>query len=117
LDRLEESVEAMRRFTADASHELRTPISILRTGLEVMLRKERTAAEYREVLQENLAEIERVQRIVEALLTLARSRRGDGQAEGREMRRETVDLAAVVDGAVASIRPLAEERGISLEAH
>jgi signal transduction histidine kinase len=112
LDRLEESVEAMRRFTADASHELRTPISILRTGLEVTLRKERTAAEYREVMRENLEEIERVQRIVEALLTLARSHRGDT----REIRREPVDLSAVVDRAVASLRPLAEERSVALDA-
>jgi two-component system OmpR family sensor kinase len=42
LDRLEISIGSMRRFTADASHELRTPITILRTGLEVALRKERT---------------------------------------------------------------------------
>jgi signal transduction histidine kinase len=112
LDRLEESVEAMRRFTADASHELRTPISILRTGLEVTLRKERTAAEYREVMRENLEEIERVQRIVEALLTLARTQRGDT----REIRREPVDLSAVVDRAVASLRPLAEERSVGLDA-
>jgi two-component system OmpR family sensor kinase len=112
LDRLEESIEAMRRFTADASHELRTPISILRTGLEVTLRKERTAAEYREVMRENLEEIERVQRIVEALLTLARSHRGDT----REVRREPVDLSAVVDRAVASLRPLAEERSVALDA-
>ena len=111
LDRLEESVEGMRRFTADASHELRTPISILRTGLEVALRKERTAAEYREVMQENLEEIERVQRIVEALLTLARTQRGDS----RELRRGTVDLTAVVEGALATIRPLAGERGLTLE--
>lgn len=108
LERLEESVETMRRFTADASHELRTPISILRTGLEVTLRKERTAGEYREVLEENLEEIERVQRIVEALLTLAR--RGAG-----EMRRETVDLADVVAGALKTIRPLADQKSLRLD--
>jgi heavy metal sensor kinase len=111
LGRLEESVEAMRRFTADASHELRTPISILRTGLEVTLRKDRTTAEYRQVMQENLEEIERVQRIVEALLTLARMHRGDS----REVRRQTVDWTAVVEGALATIRPLAGERGLTLE--
>jgi heavy metal sensor kinase len=111
LARLEESVETMRRFTADASHELRTPISILRTGLEVTLRKERTAEEYRELLKENLEEIERIQRIVEALLTLARSQRGD-EAESR---RETVDFSSLVAGAVATIRPLARERNLTLE--
>jgi heavy metal sensor kinase len=111
LDRLEESVEVMRRFTADASHELRTPISILRTGLEVTLRKDRTAAEYREVMKENLDEIERVQRIVETLLTLARPQSGDS----RELHRGGVDLTAVVERALATLRPLAEERGLLLE--
>lgn len=110
LDRLEESVEAMRRFTADASHELRTPISILRTGLEVALRKERPAEEYRELLRENLAEIQRIQRIVEALLTLARS--PDGEA--RQAVRGPVDLSNVVSGAVEAIRPLAEERRVAI---
>jgi two-component system OmpR family sensor kinase len=111
LDRLEDSVESMRRFTADASHELRTPISILRTGLEVALRKERSGEEYRELLRENLAEIQRVQRIVEALLTLARMPDG----EDRQAARGPVDLATVVSGAVEAIRPLAEERRIGIE--
>ncbi|HVG09450.1 MAG TPA: ATP-binding protein [Thermoanaerobaculia bacterium] len=110
LDRLEESVESMRRFTADASHELRTPISILRTGLEVALRKERPAEEYRELMRENLAEIQRVQRIVEALLTLARTPDG----ERRQALRGPVDLASVVSGAVEAIRPLAEERRLRI---
>lgn len=112
LDRLEESVEAMQRFTADASHELRTPLSILRTGLEVTLRKDRPAEEYREVLRENLVEIGRVQRIVEGLLTLARSQRADG----REVPARTVDFAGVVEAAVEAIRPFAAERGVELAA-
>jgi len=111
LDRLQQSVEAMRRFTADASHELRTPISILRTGLEVTLRKERTGEEYRELLRENLEEIERVQRIVEALLTLAHAQHGDA----RETRQETVDLSSVVEAALASIRLPASEKSLILE--
>jgi two-component system OmpR family sensor kinase len=112
LGRLEESVDAMRRFTADASHELRTPISILRTGLEVALRKERSGEEYRELLRESLAEIQRIQRIVEALLTLARS--PDGEA--RQATRGPVDLSIVVSGAVEAIRPLADERRVAIEA-
>ncbi|HEX3125963.1 MAG TPA: ATP-binding protein [Thermoanaerobaculia bacterium] len=111
LDRLEQSVDGMRRFTADASHELRTPISILRTGLEVALRKERSGEEYRDLLRENLAEIQRIQRIVEALLTLARS--PDGEA--RQATRGPVDLSNVVSGAVEAIRPLAEERRVAIE--
>lgn len=111
LDRLEENVEAMRRFTADASHELRTPISILRTSLEVTLRRDRTPEEYRELLRENLGEIRRVQRIVEALLTLARVRRGGSG----ETQRTVLDLSALLEGTLAAIRTVAQERGIRLE--
>ncbi len=112
LDRLEANVAAMRRFTADASHELRTPISILRTGLEVALRKERSGEEYRELLRDNLTEIQRIQRIVEALLTLARS--PDGEA--CHAARGPVDLSSVVSGAIETIRPLADEHRITVEA-
>jgi signal transduction histidine kinase len=110
LDRLEETVSTMLRFTADASHELRTPLSILRVGLEVGLRQERTAAEYREVLKENLNEIERIQRIVLGLLTLARSR--TGRSEKPTAR---VDLSEVAAGAVRSAEPMAEDRSIVLD--
>ena len=110
LERLEESVEAMKQFTADASHELRTPISILRTGLEVTLRKERSAADYREVLEENLVEIERVQRIVEGLLTLAKA-----DAVGQpQPSTEMVDLSDVVHTAVESVRAAADEKRVAL---
>jgi heavy metal sensor kinase len=110
LGRLEESVDAMKQFTADASHELRTPISILRTGLEVALRKERTAEDYREVLEENLVEIERVQRIVEGLLTLAKA---DADAQPQPST-ELVDLTAVVAAAAESVRPAATEKLVEL---
>jgi heavy metal sensor kinase len=112
LDRLEESVAAMQRFTADASHELRTPISILRTGLEVALRKDRPPEEYRELMRENLVEIQRIGRIVEGLLTLARARHGaEASSKGEE-----VDLSATVAGAVESIRLLAREKEVELRA-
>jgi signal transduction histidine kinase len=72
LDALERNVDTMRRFTADASHEIRNPLSVLRLGLEVALRRPRDVAEYRHVIHENLQEIERLQAVLEGLLTLAR---------------------------------------------
>ncbi len=110
LGRLEGSVASMRRFTADASHELRTPVSILRTGLEVALRKERSAEEYRQVLEENLDELTRVQRIVESLLTLAR----DESPGEPELAREVVDLAGVVDAAIDTIRGAAAHQSVEV---
>lgn len=72
LDRLAGGVTEMRRFTADAAHELRTPLAVLRTGLEVTLARERGAAEYRAALAEALRDTEHLARLAEDLLTLAR---------------------------------------------
>lgn len=110
LGRLEQSVESMRRFTADASHELRTPVSSLRAGLEIALRKERSGEEYRQVLEENLEELTRVQRIVEGLLALAR----DESAEAPVLSDDVVDLAGVVDSALDILRGRAAGARIEL---
>jgi two-component system OmpR family sensor kinase len=72
LDRLERSMTAHRRFTADAAHELRTPLSHLRSELEIALRRSRTTDEYRDVVQSGLDESIRLTALTEALLTLAR---------------------------------------------
>jgi two-component system OmpR family sensor kinase len=111
LGRLEESVERMRRFTADASHEIRNPLSVLRTGIEISLRRERSAPEYQELLRENLQEIERLQTVVEGILLLARG------VPGHEIRiaRDPVDLPEVVRATAASFTASAAERGVRIE--
>jgi heavy metal sensor kinase len=77
LDRLSVSFERQKRFVADASHELRTPVAILCGETEVALAKEdRTQAEYREVLRILADESKRLKRIVEDLFTLARADAG-----------------------------------------
>src|SRR4029450_13314804 len=72
LGRLDRSFDAQRRFTADASHELRSPLSRLRGAPEVPLRPPRTAEEYGETLRSGLDEGERLQRLTDELLRLAR---------------------------------------------
>ena len=72
LDRVELSMTAHRRFTADAAHELRTPMSRLRSELEIALRRNRSPEDYRAVLQSALDETVRLSGLTEALLTLAR---------------------------------------------
>jgi signal transduction histidine kinase len=77
LGRLEGAIERERSFVADASHELRTPLALLRAELELALRRPRTAAELEEALRSAAAETERLTRLAEDLLVLARSDRGE----------------------------------------
>jgi len=73
---LEASFQAQKRFTADASHELRLPLTILKGEIEVALRHPRTVDEYQHILRQQLGTIDRIQRIVNDLLTLARADAG-----------------------------------------
>ncbi|MGB7785804.1 MAG: HAMP domain-containing sensor histidine kinase [Salinimicrobium sp.] len=72
LNRIEQAMLRERQFTSDASHELRTPLTSLRGNLEVLIRKQRTPREYEEKVQYSLCEIDRMSRILEQLLFLAR---------------------------------------------
>jgi heavy metal sensor kinase len=76
LDRIEGAFRRVTQFTADASHELRTPISLIRTEAELALRRAREGAQYKEALQHILREAERTTALIEELLTLARADSG-----------------------------------------
>ncbi len=76
LDRLESAVKRLTHFTADASHELRTPVALIRTTAELALRRPRTAEDYREALRQIVEESERTSHLVDDLLTLARADAG-----------------------------------------
>jgi signal transduction histidine kinase len=111
LGALENTVETMRRFTADASHEIRNPLSVLRVGLEVALRRPRDAAEYRRVIQDNLQEIQRLQAVLEGLLALAREVPG----APHPLVRTPVDFSDVVAQTVEMFSTVASERGIRID--
>jgi len=89
---LEGSIQAQKRFTADASHELRIPLTILRGEIEVALLRRRRPKEYEEVLQQQLGIIERMHRIVDGLLLLARA-----DAGLLELAHDEVDLSLLVE--------------------
>ena len=77
IARLDTSIRQIRQFSADASHELRTPLTITKGETELALRKPRSPDVYREVLESNLEEIDRMSRIVEELLFLSRADLGE----------------------------------------
>jgi len=110
LARVEHVFEAQRRFTADASHELRSPLSRLRAELEVTLRRPRERPEYEEALRSCLAEVARLSRLTEALLTLARLDAG----ESREAPRQDVALAPILGEAAARLGGGGQDRDISV---
>lgn len=112
LDRLERSFTAQRRFMADASHELRSPVAILQGELDVTLsRTDRNAADYRESLEVMRRSVRRLTRIVRDLFLLARSDAGE-----IPLRREVVYMSDVVVNTVRAFRTVAAERQVKLSA-
>jgi signal transduction histidine kinase len=107
--RLEDSFRRITQFTADASHELRTPVAIIRTIAEVIRRKPRSEKEYAEALDRILAESERTTQLVEDLMLLARA-----DANVEDLAQEPVGLAELAHAACAEARVLAETAGITV---
>ncbi len=105
--RLEQSFGALHRFIADASHELKTPLMVLRAGVERALTHPETPPENLEALDTTLAEINRMTELVENLLTLARA--DEGRAP---LALEPCDLRELVSEAAETGGMLAEEAGL-----
>jgi heavy metal sensor kinase len=111
LGRLEVAFDALGRFTADASHELRAPLTLIRTEAEVALSRARSPEEYRQSLETILAEAERLGRLADQLLMLARV-----DAGSLAVSMQPVGVPALLEETVARWTPLAEQRGVVLSA-
>lgn len=109
LDRLEKSFREMQRFTADASHELRTPISVIRTEAEVALNQPVSDDEKQNLLSNVLEECERLTSITDQLLTLSREDAGIAEFRG-----EPVDVGDLANDVAETMRPLADAKGLGL---
>jgi signal transduction histidine kinase len=112
LARLEGAVERINRFTADASHELRSPVALIRTVAEYALRNPNIDAESKEAFEEVLAESVETSQLLEDLLTLARADAGYASAVF-----EPVDLCQVVEEAAARQRALADVKQQRISVH
>jgi two-component system heavy metal sensor histidine kinase CusS len=112
IDRLAQSLSDVRQFTADAAHELRTPLAVARTELEVTLRSPRSAEEYRRSLEMLLEEVEQLTQLANQLLSLSRE-----DAQGSRIQHEPVHFDRTVAEALTHFRSLANDKGVEIAAH
>ena len=111
LLRLDKAFTRVAQFTADASHELRTPIAAIRTTSEVILERPRSVAEYEEMVGQILSEAEYTSDLVENLLTLARA-----DANPASLDLSVVDVGQIVGEVVTTSRALAARKELTLSA-
>ncbi|HTJ25075.1 MAG TPA: HAMP domain-containing sensor histidine kinase [Candidatus Limnocylindria bacterium] len=109
LDRLEAAFERQRRFTADASHELRAPLSVIRAEADLMLRRRREPEEYERALRSIAAHADELEALTQDLLAAARAEAGSGNAG------EIVDLGLIAREAGERLAPLAAARAIRVQ--
>jgi two-component system, OmpR family, sensor kinase len=107
--RLEAAFSHQARFTSDASHELRTPVSVILAQTQSALSRDRSSPEYRQALEACQRAAQRMRQLTESLLELARLDAGQ-----ELMKRERFDLARVAGDCVEMLRPLAAERRIEI---
>lgn len=109
ISRLDQSFRQIKQFSSDASHELKTPLTILKGEVEVMLRKERTPQEYQQTLKSNLEEVNRMSQIVEDLLLLSKADIGEIR-----LNKEDINLTEILTEVVAQMDMLARSRRLHL---
>jgi heavy metal sensor kinase len=109
LSRLDAAFSQIRQFSASASHELQTPLTILKGELEVALRSPRSPEEYRAALHSSLEEVDRIAQLVEGLLLLSRA-----EAGVLKMDRQPVDLAQLLEEVHSRLKVLADSHAVAL---
>ncbi len=108
LKPLQAAHEEQKRFVADAAHELKTPLTALRTSLEVNLMDKKLPQKTRKILQENLEDVTGLWNLTESLLKLAR-------VNGVRLRLKPVLIGGVLERAVKQMKPVAKKEGVMIE--
>lgn len=109
LDRLEQAFQSQSRFVQDASHELRTPLAVLRSDIEITLRRPRTAEEYQTSLKRCLEEVEHMTHMTGQLLALAR------YEQAAKLDLQPIYLHEVLERVVSQSRIAAESKQVHVQ--
>jgi two-component system heavy metal sensor histidine kinase CusS len=109
LDRIQSAMERERQFTADASHQLRTPLAVLKGTLEVLIRKPRTEEEYQQKIQFSIDEIDRITKIVNQLLILARF-----DKTNLKLAKQELDLRIAIDNVLQRFKSSIQQKNLSV---
>ena len=110
LDRMQDAFQREKQFTADASHELKTPLSVVKGTLEVLVRKPREKEHYETKIQFCLKELNRMAQLIDQLLMLARY-----ESSKINQHREKVLLHLALESVTGRLRPIALEKGIDVQ--
>lgn len=109
LQRMQEALEREKQFTSDASHELRTPLAVLKGTLEVLNRKSRTEAEYKEKIGYSIEEIDRMSLIVDQLLMLARF-----EETHKKLKKQSINIIEIIDSVLLRYKNEIKDKALTV---
>jgi two-component system OmpR family sensor kinase len=113
LDGLHRAFDQQREFLANAAHELKTPVAILKSTLQSLLQRPRAAEEYRAGLEEALQDMARLEKLLHSMLRLARAEQWAAGSARRDL--QVIDIATTCQSAIERLAPVARERNVSVE--
>lgn len=113
LSRLERSFAQQKEFIGNAAHELKTPLTVVKSTLQSLSQKPRSAEEYRSGLEQSLEDLQRLEQLLQWMLRLARAEQWAHGALRRDL--QVIDVSMTCEEAVERVRPLAHERGVVIQ--
>lgn len=113
LDGLHRAFDQQREFLANAAHELKTPVAILKSTLQSLLQRPREAEEYRAGLEEALQDMARLEKLLHSMLRLARAEQWAAGSARRDL--PTIDVATTCQSAIERLTPVARERNVEVK--